>query len=129
MKIWLRKGVQLLDEVPGDGAPVERLQYYLLASRISLNRGDVVLPQQGCVSHTMDEYLRVSEDGYLESRTRIDRENLIAGIFYAVQGMCIGGYRKVSIAPHLAYGEVGIEGIIPPQAKIIAEIKVLSALE
>jgi len=33
--------------------------------------------------------------------------------------------RKVVIGPHLAHGEEGIPGVIPPDAKITAEIKVL----
>ena len=42
--------------------------------------------------------------------------------------MKVGGYRKVTISPHLAYGEKGIPGIIPQNAKLTAEIKVLRAV-
>jgi hypothetical protein len=50
---------------------------------------------------------------------------MIAGLFYAVQGMRIGGYRKVAISPHLAYGDKGIPDEIPPHAVLVAEIEVL----
>ena len=42
--------------------------------------------------------------------------------------MKVGGYRKVVISPHLAYGLTGIPGIIPENAKITAEIKVLKEM-
>jgi len=57
---------------------------------------------------------------------RIDRENLFAGLFQGIEGMCIGGCRKLRISPHLAYGERGIPGKIPPQAVIIAEIEFIA---
>ena len=123
--MWIKKGVKLLEEVPGVGAPVRRQAIYVLAIRITLNRGDVIKAAKSCISHTIDDNLKLHDDGFLETRVRIDRENLIGGIFYAVQGMKVGGYRKVTIAPHLAYGEKGIPGIIPKNAKIIAELKVL----
>ena len=123
--MWIRKGVKLLDETVGTGDQIERLQYYLLAIRIILNRGDVVTQPEQCLGHQIDEHCKTEDDGYFRHQVRIDRENLIAGIFYAVLDMRIGGYRKVDIAPHLAYGENGIRGIIPANAKLTAEIKVL----
>ena len=127
--MWIRKGVKLLEDVPGAGAPVRRQAIYVLAIRITLNKGDVIKPANRCISHTIDDNLKIHDDGFLESRVRIDRENLINGIFYAVEGMKVGGYRKVAIAPHLAYREKGIPGVIPENAKIIAELKVLRECE
>lgn len=127
--MWIRKGVKLLEEVPGNGRPVRRQAIYVLAIRITLNKGDVIKAANRCISHTIDPNLKLHDDGFLESRVRIDRGNLINGIFYAVEGMKVGGYRKVAIAPHLAYREKGIPGIIPENAKIIAELKVLRECE
>ncbi|MCP4389094.1 MAG: peptidylprolyl isomerase [Gammaproteobacteria bacterium] len=63
------------------------------------------------------------------SRLRLSQcHSLIGGIFYAVQEMNVGGYRKVTIAPHLAYGETGIPDTIPPNAKLTVEIKVLEKM-
>ena len=103
--MWIRKGVKLLDEYEGNGPPVQRQQNYLMAIRITLNHGEIVEFPDKYLSHQLDEHLDKVEDGYLIHNVRIDRENLIGGIFYAVQGMNIGGYRKVAISPHLAYGE------------------------
>ncbi|MFE4105056.1 FKBP-type peptidyl-prolyl cis-trans isomerase [Almyronema epifaneia] len=121
----LKKGVKLLAAIAGTGPLVERQQRYVLALRLWLNHGERVnLPNQ-CLSHAVAEPTKVHADGFFEHQVRIDRENLIAGIFYAVQGMRIGGYRKVAISPHLAYGEKGIPGVIPANAKLTVEIRVL----
>lgn len=122
----LRKGVKLIAEEPGSGNRVERRKQYVLAIRLSLNQGDVVTAPERCLSRSVDDRTRLRSDGYFEHRVRIDRENLIAGLFYAVQGMNVGGYRKVIIGPHLGYGERGVPGVIPENAKLVAEIRVLS---
>jgi len=124
----IRKGVKLLVEEPGDGLSVERRHHYLMAMRLTLNRGEVVRHPQKCLSHRIDGRLETGDDGFFRHCVRIDRENLVGGIFHAVQGMRVGGYRKVTVAPHLAYGERGIPGVIPPNAKLTVEIKVLGKL-
>lgn len=123
--MWLRKGVKLLEETAGAGDRVQRRHYYLLAIRIALSRGDVVRFPNRFLGPQVDEHCKVEEDGYFRHRARIDRESLAGGIFYSVLGMRVGGYRKVDIAPHLAYGAAGVPGIIPPNAKLTVEIKVL----
>lgn len=127
--MFIKKGIKLLAETEGNGTRVRRQHNYVLAIRITLNQGEVITSANRCLSHSVDHHLNIRDDGYFEHRTRIDRENLIAGIFYAVENMKIGGHRKVAISPHLAYGETGIPGVIPPNAKIIAEIYVLSEID
>ena len=56
---------------------------------------------------------------------RIDREFLFSGLFYGVIGMKVGGIRKLRIAPHLAFGDKGVEGMIPPNALLTVEVAVL----
>ena len=56
---------------------------------------------------------------------RIDRRSLINGLFYGVEGMRIGGTRRLEIAPHMAYGDRGVPDRIPPGAMLIAEITFL----
>lgn len=121
------KGVKLIEEKIGEGLPVERQENYLVAIRITLNKGEVVKHTDKCLNYYYKDF-ETLEDGYFQHKVRIDRENLIPGIFYAVQGMNVGGYRKVEITPHLGYGEKGIPGIIPPNAKLTVEIKVLKKL-
>jgi FKBP-type peptidyl-prolyl cis-trans isomerase len=51
------------------------------------------------------------------------------GLFYGVEGMRVGGTRRLRIAPHLAYGRPGVPGIVPPNAELVAEITILAAVE
>lgn len=123
--MWLRKGIKLLEDTPGTGPPVERQENYLVTIRLTLNRGDVVRRPESCLSHRVDGNLETREDGSFHHVVRVDRGTLIAGIFYALLGMHVGGRRRVSIAPHLGYKDKGIPGVIPPNAKLIADIEVL----
>ena len=71
---------------------------------------------------------RLEEDGaVLVSDVRIDRRSLISGLFYGIEGMRVGGTRRLEIAPHLAYADRGIPGVIPPGAVLRAEITILEA--
>jgi len=49
----------------------------------------------------------------------------MSGLFYGVEGMRVGGTRKLPISPHLAYGECGVSGIIHSKAVLIVEIQIL----
>jgi hypothetical protein len=75
----------------------------------------------------LDDGTRLEEAGtVLITKVRIDRVFLIAGLFYGIQGMNIGGTRVLQIAPHLAYRDEGVPGVIPPNAVLTAELSVLS---
>jgi FKBP-type peptidyl-prolyl cis-trans isomerase len=67
------------------------------------------------------------EDGNatLITEVRVNRGSLINGLFYGIDGMRVGGTRRLEIAPHLAYGERGIPGVIPAGAVLTAEITIL----
>jgi FKBP-type peptidyl-prolyl cis-trans isomerase len=56
---------------------------------------------------------------------RIDRGSMVNGLFYGIDGMRVGGTRRLEIAPHLAWGEKGVPGMIPENALILAEITIL----
>lgn len=123
----LKKGVKLLEELPGDGEFVQRQHEYILSIRLTLNKGQVLASPP--LSFYLDGNQKQHDDGFLDHCARIDRGCLIPGLFYAVEGMRIGGHRKVAISPHLAYGYKGIPDRIPANAKLIAEIKVLREVD
>uniref|UniRef100_A0A7N5ZVM1 peptidylprolyl isomerase n=1 Tax=Anabas testudineus TaxID=64144 RepID=A0A7N5ZVM1_ANATE len=50
---------------------------------------------------------------------------VIPGMDQALVGICSGERRKVTIPPHLAYGEQGAGDIIPPSAVLVFDIHVI----
>ena len=52
--------------------------------------------------------------------------SVIKGWDLGVKGMKVGGKRKLTIPPELGYGNQGAGSVIPPGAKLVFEIDLLS---
>src|SRR5262245_45928608 len=119
----LRSGLTLLTDLPGSGDVIRRQQKYRIRLRLRLNKGEPVRWQNpwGTVGATW-----LHDNGEtLITEVRIDRRSLVSGLFYGVEGMRVGGTRRLEIAPHLGYGERGVPGVIPANAVLTAEITIL----
>ncbi len=97
---------------------------------IKLGEGDVA---------TSGQFVSVHYTGWLtngkkfdSSRDRDDpfefplgQQTVIAGWDEGVQGMKVGGVRKLTIPPHLGYGARGAGGVIPLNATLVFEVELL----
>jgi len=118
-----RSGLTLLADIPGSGEPVRRQHRYRIRLRLWLNKGEAVRwhTAWGPVG-----VARLDDNGEtLITEVRIDRRSLVSGLFYGVEGMRVGGTRRLEIGPHLAYGDRGVPGVIPAGAVLTAEITIL----
>ena len=102
----LKPGLKLLAETVGLGDLIARGDCASVRLRATLSRGVVV-----DVSHV--------------EQVTLGQRRVIPGVEYALEGMRVGGIRKVRISPHLAYGDRGIERRIPPNATLIYDLELL----
>lgn len=81
--------------------------------------GKVVSVHYVGVSHSTGEQFDASWDRGQPLRFPLGQGHVIPGWDQGVQGMKVGGRRKLVIPPQLAYGERGAGGVIKPNETLI----------
>ncbi len=102
----MRSGVRTRDLRVGVGVVAERGATVSVRYDASLNRGERV--QEG-----------------ITCSFGLGRREVIAGLEYGVEGMRVGGLRRITVSPHLAYRGEGVMGAIPPNAVLIFDVELL----
>jgi len=89
---------------------------------------------------TAGQHVTVHYTGWLTDGTKFDSSkdrgdpfdfplgarHVIAGWDEGVQGMKVGGTRKLTIPSQLGYGARGAGGVIPPNATLVFEVELLA---
>jgi len=77
------------------------------------------------VAHSTGEQFDASYDRGSPLQFRLGIGQVISGWDTGVQGMRVGGRRKLVIPPHLAYGDRGAGGVIQPGESLIFVVDLL----
>lgn len=86
------------------------------------------------------DQLTIHYRGYLQNGVKFDDSyergqpfqftlglgRVIPGLDQGLVGMRVGGLRKLTIPPRLAYGTAGYPGVIPPNATVIFTVELLA---
>ena len=98
---------------------------------------DIVVGNGGAAA--AGQQVKVHYTGWLTDGTKFDSSKdrndpfvfplgagrVIKGWDEGVQGMQVGGKRKLTIPPALGYGARGAGGVIPPNATLVFEVELL----
>ena len=114
----LPSGLEILEDQESSGPSAELGDTITYNVRIFLNRGDEVPinETQSIQGMPADRIRRENGQIFIDHISTLGKRQVIAGIEKAIVGMRVGGFRKVRVSPHLAYGSRGMPGLVPPDA-------------
>jgi FKBP-type peptidyl-prolyl cis-trans isomerase len=99
-------GVEYEDLKLGDGPVAARGAKVEVRYSLFLNRGDPVQKDQ-------------------HYAFRVGKRRAIPGLEYGVEGMRVGGERRLRVSPHLAYRDQAIPGVVPVRAVLEFHVTLL----
>ncbi|MFT4008985.1 MAG: FKBP-type peptidyl-prolyl cis-trans isomerase [Nocardioidaceae bacterium] len=111
-----------------DGPPPADLEITDLTEGdgVEATAGNTVSVHYVGVAHSTGEQFDASYDRGSPLQFRLGAGQVISGWDNGVQGMKVGGRRKLTIPPHLAYGDRGAGGVIAPGETLIFVVDLLS---
>ena len=120
----LAKGIDLLNEVVGEGPAAAIGAIVTFNARFYLRQGDEVTRDAEIIAGARANLETRFIDGIelIDHVTKLGKRHPIAGVERSLQGMRAKGYREVLVSPHLAYGDEGIPSLIPPRAMLRVQL-------
>ena len=100
------RGIDVESDEPGSGDIVARGKTVVVRVRGTLRHGDVFMESEVCTFV-------------------VGTRAVIPGLEYGVEGMRVGGRRRIRVPPHLGYREQGVPGKLPPNALLFFDVELL----
>ena len=116
----IASGIDLVEEIEGHGYAAEKGDKLIYNARLFLHRGDEVTWDAGVIEREREHVTSRMMEGVevIDHVTVLGKRHTMAGIEKSLYAMRAGGYREIIVAPHLAYRDEGLPGLIPPRAMI-----------
>jgi FKBP-type peptidyl-prolyl cis-trans isomerase len=110
---------------------LDDLTHALLTEDLVVGTGATAEAGQDIVVHYVGRLANGTQ--FDSSRARLDpldfelgAGDVIKGWDQGLPGMKVGGKRRLTIPPELAYGDQGLAGVIPPKATLVFEVELLN---
>jgi len=124
MKKLLEKGIELVEDIPGQGAKAEKGCQIVYNARLFLRHGDEVTNDPRSIGLYRDRLNIRQIDGIelIDHTTILGKRQPIPCVEKSLYGMQPGGFREILASSHLCYSETGIDGLIPPSAMLRVQL-------
>ena len=103
---------------PPGGLEIEETK---TGSGVAAHRGDLVTVRYSGYLNRGDAF-----QTDVTTTFRLGERRVVAGLERGVEGMKVGGVRKLRVSQHLAYRDTGVAGIVPPNAILVFDVELLS---